>query len=117
MMTPTSIEAIATLTGEPVHPCNQDGTIYAVSRSWIVWYSKDDWHAVDRHSCLHTRHPSLRGALMVDIGDQWRDQDVSAGVDLVALRQHVKACGYTMADVAVRLGFVPTNKRVAKISG
>jgi len=113
-MHPAALVAIAKLTGEPTHPCHFKGTIYAVSKSWLVWHAKDDWHAVERHSCLHTREASLQAVFFSDMGNLWHDQDVSVGLDLEALRQHVKTCGYTMVDVALRLGYVPTNKRVAK---
>lgn len=116
-MTPSALEAIAKLTGEPVHPCKVDGVVYAVSRSWLVWYAKDDWHAVLRDSCCHSRHPSIQGVFdSAVLGVLWRDLDPQyvARLDLDRLRAHVKTCGYTMVDVAVRLGYVPTNKRVSK---
>ena len=112
-----ALVAIAKLTGEPCRPCRFKGTTYAVSKSWLVWYAKDDWHSVYRGACLHMRAPSLQDALpAVAISSAvvpWQNYRVDR-LDLEALRQHVKTCGYTMVDVALRLGYVPTNKRVAK---
>lgn len=112
-MTPSALQAIAKLTGEPCRPCQFKGTTYAVSKSWLIWYAKDDWHSVDRNTCRHTRDPSLRGALVADIFAVVEAVDPQS-LDLDRLRQHVKTCGYTMVDLAVRMGYVPTNKRVAK---
>ena len=113
-MHPAALVAIAALTGEPTHSCRFKGTTYAVSKSWLVWYAKDDWHAVMRYSCVHARDAALRGVIRPFRVILWSDEDVSAGLDLEALRQHVKTCGYTMVDVAIRMGYVPTNKRVSK---
>lgn len=114
MMTPTALQTITTLTGEPCHPCKRDGIVYAVSRSWIVWYAKDDWHAVDRHSCLHTREASLQAVFFSGMGNLWRDQEVTT-LDLDALRQHQKHCNYSVVDLSVRLGYSPSNNEVRRI--
>ena len=117
MMTPTALEAIAKLTGEPCHPCHFKGTTYSVSKSWLVWYAKDDWHAVLRDSCCHSRHPSIQGVFdSAVLGVLWRDLDPQyvARLDMDRLKAHAKLCGYTMVDLAVRMGYVPTNKRVGK---
>jgi hypothetical protein len=116
MMTPSALVAIATLTGEQPHPCKRDGITYAVSRSWVVWYAKDDWHAVDRPSCLHTRSASLRDVCELDRRCLWSAIDLAGSkLDLDALRQYAKTCGYTATDLAVRLGYSPSNQEVRRI--
>lgn len=116
MMTPAALQAIATLTGEPCHPCKRDGIVYAVSRSWVVWYAKDDWHAVDRPSCLHTRSASLQDVFEMDRRCLWSAIDLAGSkLDLDALRQHQKHCNYSVVDLSVRLGYSPSNNEVRRI--
>jgi len=114
-MHPVALVAIAKLTGEPCRPCHFKGTTYAVSKSWLVWYAKDDWKAVHRPTC--TLHASWALSDLLGAEKRYRcpwSEYEPAELDLDRLRQHVKTCGYTMVDLAVRLGYVPTNKRVAK---
>lgn len=113
-MTPSALQAIATLTGEQPHPCKRDGIVYAVSRSWIVWYAKDDWHAVHRASCRHGRGPALSGIVIDRPGELWTANGVTT-LNLDALRQYAKTCGYTATDIAVRLGYSPSNQEVRRI--
>ena len=112
-MTPTALAAIVALTGEPCHPCPTRARIYAVSRSWIVWHEGDDLHTVYRPTCAHLRNASLQ-SLFRPFGQPWVYYYAPEGLDLEALRAHVKACGYTVADVAARLGYVPTNRQLAR---
>lgn len=113
MMTDTAIAAIAKLTGEKVRTAKCDGTTYAVSKSWIVWYSKDDWHAVHRATCRHGRGPALSAIVADRPGDLWRTVK-PVTLDIDALRRHKSLCGYTVVDVAVRLGYHPANLDVSR---
>lgn len=117
-MTPSALQAIATLTGEPVHPCKRDGIVYAVSKSWTVWYHKDDWHAVDRQCLIHERTPILGNAVQTMYANplmrSWADYPLNGELSLDALRQYANTCGYTTTDLAVRMGYSPGNKDVCR---
>lgn len=115
-MTPSAMAAIATLTGEQPHPCKRDGIVYAVSANWTVWWFKDDWHSVYRPMCRHKRSPSLQDVVSRG-GDGlwWHDVALVATLDLEALRLHAEMCGYTVVDLAVRMGYSPSNNEVRRI--
>ena len=117
MMTPSALVAIATLTGEPCYPCKRDGIVYAVSRSWVVWgESKQRWKAVYRPTCTLRSSWSLDDLLKTEMRHRcpWTQYDVES-VNLDALRKLSASSGYTTKDVAVRLGYSPSNNEVRRI--
>jgi len=116
MMTPTSLQAISALTGEPCHPCKRDGIVYAVSKSWTVWHRKQQWHAVNRSTCKYRRNKLLETVIVEDLGVPWADMDVSLQCDLLErLRRHKERTGYTVVKIAVRMGYSPSNNEVRRI--
>lgn len=110
-MTPVALAAIATLTGEQPHPSRHDGITYAVSKSWVVWRHKDDWKAVHRPTCTLQISWCVSDLLGKDMryNCPWKQYEMIGlrPADLQALRE---SRGYTMTDLAVRMGYHPSNR-------
>jgi hypothetical protein len=114
-MKPTDLATIAVLTGEPCHPCQTRAVTYAVSLSWVVWWRGGLWHAVHRSSCHHRQNAWLMDCIVEDLGVLWSDLDTTGKtLDLIGLLFFMANRGYTVRDVAARLGYVPTNRQVAR---